>query len=566
MPVTVSEVRPGAYYDSVILMHLQRSLRELEGVIDAGVVMATPANKELLSANGLLTEDEAGPDDLLVVITAEKEEIGRQAIARIEELIAARRSVVPQEFRPHSLSAALQQLPQANWVSVSVPGRFAAGVTQDALELGLHVFLYSDNVSLEDEVRLKKTAQDAGLLLMGPDCGTAIIDGIGFGFANQVRQGNIGLVGASGTGLQAITSRIHELGAGVSHALGTGGRDLKTEVGAITARQALDLLVRDEDTKVIVLVAKLPAPVVATTLLAAARRINKPVVVNFIGNTEPLERIGNIYFARGLNDTAELAVELANNEDLFTGSRRERGQLSPGYMRGLFSGGTLAIETLFAMQAIIAPIYSNISTGLAKPLVDVNHSQGHTVLDLGDDIFTQGRLHPMMDNDLRIRRLRQEAADLEVSLILLDVVLGRGAHQNPASELAPEIENILQKAQDSGRSLLIVVLVLGTDEDPQGLESQMSQFESAGAVVFDYPAEAIGYVVENVRTEVTGAGEPVNLSAIRGPLSAINVGLEVFYESLSSQGAQLLQLDWRPPAGGKEDLVALLAKMKSTGG
>src|ERR1041384_8237755 len=246
MTVTKYDVRRGAYYDSVKLMQLQRGLIGLPGILDAGVVMATPANRELLAANNLLPEAlSANPDDMLIVVKEEDDSSATGSMDQIDALLARRRSSVSQDFRPRSLSAAVKQLPGAGWVLVSVPGRYAAGVSREALELGKHVFLYSDNVSLEDEVRLKQTARDKGLLVMGPDCGTAIINGVGLGFANRVRRGTIGVVGASGTGTQAVTSQIHNLGAGISHAIGTGGRDLKSDVGAITAHQALDVLARD---------------------------------------------------------------------------------------------------------------------------------------------------------------------------------------------------------------------------------------------------------------------------------------------------------------------------------
>ncbi|MEK7787725.1 MAG: FdrA family protein, partial [Chloroflexota bacterium] len=258
-------------------------------VLDSGAVMGTPANLELLEQSGLLTDDakKAGANDLLIVVKAENDGAAAEALGQVDSLLARRRSAVAQEFRPKSLETAVQQLPDANWVLISVPGRFAAGVAREALNLGKHVFLYSDNVSLEDEIALKKMAQDKGLLVMGPDCGTAIINGVGLGFANRVRRGAIGVVGASGTGTQAVTARIHNLGSGVSHAIGTGGRDLKSEVGAITMHQGLDLLARDSDTKVIVLVSKPPAANVATKLLAAAQATGKPVVVDFIGYTPP---------------------------------------------------------------------------------------------------------------------------------------------------------------------------------------------------------------------------------------------------------------------------------------
>ena len=298
MSVVKWETRPGAYYDSVVLMQLQRGLLGLAGVIDAGVVMATPANRELLLANSLLPDSAvASSDDLLIVVKAEAEQSAAEALEQVDALLAQRRSSLPvQDFRPRSLREAVKQLPHAGWVLVSTPGRYAAAVARQALDLDRHVFLYSDNVPLADEIELKETAGAKGLLVMGPDCGTAIIHGVGMGFANRVRSGRIGLVGASGTGLQAVTSHIHALGGGVSHAIGTGGRDLHAEVGAVTAHQALDLLRRDPGTHVIVLISKPPSAEVAARLLASASGAGKPVIVDFIGNAIPAREFGQFAF------------------------------------------------------------------------------------------------------------------------------------------------------------------------------------------------------------------------------------------------------------------------------
>ena len=260
MSMTKSEIRAGAYYDSVVLMQLQRSLAALPDVDDAGVVMATPANLELLADGDLLTAEgkAANPDDLLIVVRAAKAADAEAALGQVDELLKKRRSAVAQEFRPRSLAAAAKNLPAAEWVLISVPGRYATDVAVEALELDKHVFLYSDNVSMEDEISLKAKASDKGLMVMGPDCGTAIINGVGLGFANRVQRGSIGLVGASGTGLQAITSYIHNLGGGVSQAIGTGGRDLKEAVAGLTMLQGMEYLEADANTKVIVLVSKPP--------------------------------------------------------------------------------------------------------------------------------------------------------------------------------------------------------------------------------------------------------------------------------------------------------------------
>ncbi len=584
-----SERRLGAYYDSIVLMRLQSALAKLPAVADAGVAMATEANLAILAGNGLLPDGaRAVPEDLLVVVKAETEAAGDEALAEVDALLARRRAAAGDDYRPRGLAAAAKMLPDASWVLVSVPGRYAAGVAGRALDLGRNVFLYSDNVSLDDEVALKRRARDLGLLVMGPDCGTAIVGGTGLGFANRVRRGAVGLIGASGTGLQAITTGIHALGEGVSQAIGTGGRDLSAEVGAVTAFQGLDLLARDSRTRVIVLVSKPPAPEVARRLLDAAQAVGKPVVVYFIGHPTPGRRLGRLHFTSGLRETAAAAVELlaspGEGDTQLVPEVILAGAVGGSYLRGLFAGGTLAQEALHGLSAFLSPLYSNLHGAGVRPLEDLTHSRDHTVLDLGEDAFTVGRLHPMMDQELRLRRLRQEAADPEVGVILLDVVLGYGAHPDPAAELAPVIAEIRRR-----REIEILAVVLGTDEDPQGFEDQVDRLSGAGARVFSDVSGAVGWIHRRhcvtsaplrddaasaplrddaasapFRDDATGedaASAPrCNDAGLASPLAAINVGLESFYDSLLAQDATAVHVDWRPPAGGNEKLMAILRK------
>ena len=571
MATTKVEVRSGAYYDSVVLMHLQRSLATLPGVVDAGVVMGTNANKEVLKQSGLLAPAalEAGPDDLVIVVNAEDDSAATAALEQVDELLTRRRSSIDQEYQPKSVESAAQMLPDAQWVLVSVPGRYAAGVARQALQLGKNVFLYSDNVSLEDETDLKQTAAKKGLLVMGPDCGTAIVNGVGLGFANRVRRGPIGLVAASGTGLQQVSARIHQMGGGITHALGTGGRDLSESVGAVTAIQGLDLLSRDPETKVIVLVSKPPSPTVAKELLRIARSAGKQVVVDFIGYPTPAREVDNLHFAATFDEAAKLAVHLASTA-VETGTQDlDRFAADQRYVRGLFSGGTLAYEALLILQGYLPSVYSNVPLDKKYRLPNSMVSQEHTIIDLGEDEFTVGRLHPMLDNDLRIRRLQQEAGDPEVAVILLDVVLGYGAHPDPAGELAPVIAAARAQAGESGRDLEVVAIVVGTDEDPQDMGAQMKLLEEAGARIDTSNDEAVRYVGRLVRALSPANGEadlgaltPVDLTMIKQPLAGINVGLESFTASLIAQDAAAVQVDWRPPAGGNEALAALLERMK----
>jgi FdrA protein len=573
MAVTKSEIRSGAYYDSVVLMQLQRSLADQPGILDAGVVMGTEANKEILAQTALLTPkaQAAGADDLVIVVQADEDTSAEAALDQVDDLLTRRVVTVEQDYLPKSIESAAVMLPEARWVLVSVPGRYAAGVARQALGLERNVFLYSDNVSLEDEVSLKRMALDKGLLVMGPDCGTAIVNGVGLGFANRVRRGQIGLVAASGTGLQAVSARIHQLGNGLTHALGTGGRDLSQAVGAATAYQALDLLARDADTRVIVLVSKPPSLKVAEGLLDAARSAGKPVVVDFIGYAAPSRRVDNLFFAGTFDETAELALLLT--KDASRNAEEPEGPLGVAqfeaeqrYLRGLFSGGTLAYEALLLLQDYVPLVYSNAPLEEEYRLANSLVSQGHTVVDLGEDEFTVGRLHPMMDNELRIRRMLQEAEDPEVAVILLDVVLGYGAHPNPAGELAPAIKKARGIAKDAKRHLEVVAVVVGTDEDPQGLELQIEQLRGAGARVETSNESAVRYVGGVLRAlnhrEVADR-QPVDLAVLHEPLAAINVGLESFTASLQAQEAPVIQVDWRPPAGGNERLMAILERMQA---
>lgn len=588
MSVLASAVRTGAYRDSIVLMQLQVALAEQPGIEDAGAVMATPENLALLAASGLLPDPApaVGPTDLLAVVRAQSEPLGRQALGRIDDLLRRESAGTAGGFRPHSLAAAVRLLPEARFALISVPGRYAAEVATRALDLGLHVFLYSDNVGLEDEVELKRRARDAGLLVMGPDCGTAIVGGVGLGFANRVRRGGVGIVAASGTGLQAVAAAVHRLGGGVSQGIGTGGRDLSAPVGASTARQALDVLRRDPDTQVIVLVSKPPSAEVADRLLRAARSAGKPVVVAFQGYEADLG--APLHLATDLQDAARLGVSLCAGDPTagapVTGAlEAPEGEALAPYVRGLFSGGTLALEALLKLRGHLDPLRSNLKVEGTSSLPDPHVSAGHVVLDLGADELTLGRPHPMIDNDLRLRRLRQEAGDPDVGLIMLDVVLGYGAHPDPASDLAPLI------AETERPDLAVVVILIGTDEDPQGLEAQSERLEGAGALVCRDVGSAVACAVDRLGAKRRGdaphdvaagpmtsadpraethddspadGGAPVPLDDLAPPIAAVNVGLERFAKSLAAQDAKVIQVDWRPPAGGDARLLDILEKLR----
>ncbi len=515
----------------------------------------------------------AKPDDLVIVVKAKDAKIAEEAIKKVDDLLTQRKGGMEQEYLPHSLEQAAKALPDASWVLISVAGRYAAGVAREALRLNKHVFLFSDNVTVEDEIALKQQATRQGLLVMGADCGTAMIGGIGLGFANKVRKGPIGVVAAAGTGLQQVTSRIHQLGSGITFGIGTGGRDLSEKVGALTFRQGIDVLSRDPDTKVIVLVSKPPAPRVAEDMIRIARKAGKPVVINFIARALTALQMDNLFFATGLDDAARLAVELANHPPKWEGDRDlhlERFASGQKFLRGLFSGGTLAYEAQHILEGYLPKVWANAPIHKEFKLPNSNVSQEHSIVDLGEDEFTVGRLHPMMDNELRIRRLYEEANDPSVAVIMIDVVIGYGSHPNPACELAPAIAKAKADAKKAGRYLEVVAVVTGTDEDPQDLNLQITQLKDAGAwvdtsneVVVCYAGRLLRALGEATMKPETVEGKPVDLDVLKKPLSAINVGLESFATNLVAQDVPTVHVDWRPPAGGNEQLMSILEKMKN---
>ncbi len=555
MSVVRHSVKRGAYHDSVVLMQLQRKLGELDGVEQVGVVMATPANLALLAESGLRVEKaEARSDDLLIAVQAKTAAAARDALARFDELAASRRSAAAVDYRPKSLATAFVQQADAQWVLVSVPGEYAAAVARQALDGGRHVFLYSDNVSIEDEVALKQRATERGLMVLGPDCGTALVGGVGLGFANRVRRGPVGVVAASGTGLQMIACRVHARGSGISHGIGTGGRDLSREVAGRTALQALRALAADPETGVIVLVSKPPHPEVVARLLAAAASLGKPVVVHFQGEGQAGRRLGPLHFAADLEDAADLAVDLTKRtEEPFETD-------FVGALRGLFSGGTLASEALLRLEPLLPEISSNLDGPSWSGVFEFADVTGHAILDLGADQFTLGRPHPMIDPRLVVDHLAHCATDAEVGTVMLDVVLGDGAHPDPASIFAPAIKAALESRKGD---FAVVAVIVGTDEDPQEVARQRAEIEAAGALVVESLGEALETAVRRA-LPAPDVSAGVDAGALVRPAAAINVGVELFRDSLADQGVAALQVDWRPPAGGNDRLAGILARLRQS--
>ena len=499
-------IRKGTYRDSVTLMKISNNVAELNGVLQAAVVMATPTNKQLLKDVRLLTDEieRAGPNDLVIALDTESDESMKIALSEVDRLLSAREAIEVEQVLPKTLDSALSTMPDANLVMISVPGIFAKREALRALRRGLNVFLFSSNVPIEEEVELKKISKDSGLLMMGPDCGTALINNIALGFGNAVSVGSIGVVSASGTGLQQVSTLIQREGLGISQAIGTGGNDLSKKVGGIMMIEGIKLLDKDEKTQAIVLISKPPDPQIREKILREASRCTKPVVVNFLGGEIDEIKKWGCYAATTLEDAARIVCALVkgkkHEKTIFTIPERriqstfkaESSKLSSmqKYVRGLFSGGSLCYETQVILAPIIGDIYSNVPLKPWYKLEDVNVSKKHTCIDMGSEEFTIGRLHPMIDFTLRKRRIVQEAKDPETAVVLLDVVLGYGAHQNPSAELVPSIAEAKTLAEHNGRFLSLVASIVGTPEDAQDMRKQEGELEGAGVIIMPSNAQA----------------------------------------------------------------------------
>lgn len=515
---TKAMVRKGEYYDSVSLMMAARRIAERPGVIDSAVVMATAENKAILTASGLMTDAvaQAGDTDLVVAVKAEEQSVVDDILANVSSLLRAKRAGgAAQVVHPRTLEGGIQRLPGANLALISIAGRYAGDEAMAALRSGLHVMLFSDNVSIEQELELKRYAREHGLLMMGPDSGTAIINGVPLAFANVVRRGDIGIVAASGTGLQEVTTLISNAGAGISQAVGTGGRDVKEKVGGLTFLEATKALLADEATKVLLFVSKPPHESVLRKIAETIRGAHKPIVATFLGaDAETLTRSGMVA-ATTLAEGASKAVALSRgskpdevdrawskrNEELRAQARKVAAQLQPAqkYVRGLFSGGTFCSEAQVMYQGRLEPIYSNAPCGGAKQCADSLCSVAHTIIDLGEDEFTVGRPHPMIDFSLRNKRIVQEAADPETAVILLDLVLGYGSNLAPIPDIVPVLDEAQKVAHQAGRRLPIVTSVTGTDGDPQNRSAVVAAVEGTGTLVFESNAAACafaGHLVE----------------------------------------------------------------------
>ncbi|MDN5766955.1 MAG: acyl-CoA synthetase FdrA [Humibacillus sp.] len=501
---------PNKYSDSMSLMALSTKVNELPIVVSAMIGMGTDLNKQVIEEVGLSTPEteKATSRDQIVVVQCATEADCDTAIEQVETL-RSQGAVAAAETSYRTSRQAYAQEPDASLAIISVPGQYAADEARTALSAGRNVLVFSDNVTVEDELDIKRQAHDAGLLVMGPDCGTAIINGTGLCFANAVSRGSIGVVAASGTGSQELSVRIDALGSGISQLVGVGGRDLSEAIGGIMMLDAMRMLAADPQTSVVVLLSKPPAAVVAERVLEAAAALSKPVVVCFIGAPAPSDALTNVTFTATSRDAALAAVALQTGEpvrtvapsfDVDTAAVRAEWHAGQSDIRGLFCGGTVCDEVFHVLKGQFPDrTRSNVAKDPAFQLAQGAASTGHVLIDLGADEYTQGRPHPMIDPTIRNAEIVKAASDPATAVIVLDVELGFGSHPDPAGAAVPAISEARKIAADAGRPLEFVAYVLGTDRDPQNKSAQVTKLTDLGVRVVDDVIELATLSLEMTR-------------------------------------------------------------------
>ncbi len=576
-------VRKGSYHDSVVLMLLTNQISTIDGVKKVSIMMATPSNKDIYKQSGLETPEllEATANDMVVVADVDDEAVLDVVMSEVDEFFKKQSSASAGKKDAASVKSwdkAMEQLPDANLAVISIPGMYAALEAKNALDQGMNVFMFSDNVSLEDEKALKEEAHAKGLAVMGPDCGTGIIQGVPIAFTNKVAPGSIGIIGASGTGIQELTTIIDRLGEGVTNAIGIGGRDLNVAIGGITMMDMIDVMEKDDSVKVLIIISKPPAKEVRDKISNRLSNFSKPVVALFVGE-KPEYHEENFYRAYTLDEAARLAVSIVRKEkvpeavadvDASTFFKAEDNKTIKAY----YSGGTLANEAAMLIKdAMDCKVPPEDIDGYMLQL------DGNVVVDLGDDAYTKGKPHPMIDPAKRIECMQAAVDDESTGVVLFDVVLGYGSHADMAGALLPTIQQLSDKVKAQGRKVFFIATVCGTRKDFQGYDEAVNKLKEAGVIVCENnklacrtAIRAIGRDFNEPEKEIRprqkvewNKTEPSEqLCKLLGEKpKVINIGLKSFAEVIKEFGCEVVQYDWMPPAGGDIELIKMLNFLKN---
>ena len=565
-------IKKNTYQDSVNLMVLSSKLSELDGINMVSIMMGTPANKEIFENTGLYSKEfeAANPSDICIAVDTDNEELADMIEAQLDQFIKelSTKSSGSKLIQSRTLDSAIKHLPDANLALISIPGEYVFKEADRLLDRNINTFIFSDNVSKEDEKKLKVKAHNKGLLVMGPDCGTGIISNVPLAFANIVPKGNIGVVGASGTGIQEVTSIIGRRGGGISQAIGIGGRDLYDEIGGISAIDSLNMLNKDKNTDVIVFISKPPDPAVRDKVIETMKTLDKKVIALFLGE-KPLMGEKNIEYVWTLEEAAYRALKIGNETIVYKtnlGVIKDKLDIiklnkTQKKINGFFGGGTLAGEA-----AVLLKDHFQIKHDKKKEGYMLNF-EGHEIIDFGDDMYTKGRPHPMIDPKTRVDAINGLKDKDDVAIVLFDNVLGYGSNIDMASALAPSIKNIIEKKKAKNREILFIASVCGTEEDIQVYSSQVEKLKEAGVLVLDTNAEAV-YLAIKALDYINGKGELQSSNGnddlfLNKELAVINIGLEDFAETILEHNGNVVQYNWAPIAGGDKRIQGLLETLNT---
>ena len=576
-------VKKGSYHDSVVLMLLTNHISTIEGVNKVSIMMATPANKDIFKQSGLDTEElmASTANDMVIVADIDDDSMMDTILKETDAFFQKQNSASAGKKGKESVKSwdkALREMPDANLAVISIPGAYAALEADRALDLGMHVFMFSDNVTIEDEKALKEKAHAKGLSVMGPDCGTGIIQSVPIAFTNKVNPGAIGIIGASGTGIQELTTIIDRLGEGVTNAIGIGGRDLNAKIGGITMMDMIDAMESDDSVKVLIVISKPPAQEVRQKISDRLSICKKPVVTLFVGE-KPEYHEENFYHTYTLDEAARLAVSLVRGEKVPEATvdvdeseffKKEDNKTIKAY----YSGGTLANEAAMLIKdAMDVKVPPEDIEGYMLQL------DGNVVVDLGDDAYTQGKPHPMIDPAKRIECMQEAVDDPSTGVILLDIMLGYGSHADMAGALLPTIKELQAKAAAANRKVFFVATVCGTRTDYQGYDEAVNKLKDAGVIVCENnklacrtAIRAIGRDFAEPEKEIRPKeakdiqpGQPSEklMELLSEKPRIINVGLQSFADVCEQFGCEVVQYDWMPPAGGNIELIKVLNFLRS---
>jgi len=481
------------------MMLLTQELKKEVGLIDAAIVMGTGLNKDTLLRCGLLTNEgaNASASDTIISITCEDESSLKRAVEKAEALLTKNPEQMKADYQ--SVESALSAFDGATMATLSIPGQYVREVASKMIEKKLHVFVFSDHVPLKDEIDLKLVAARNNLLFMGPEAGTSIINGVVLGFGNLVRRGNIGIIGASGTGIQESSTLLHFCSSGISHAIGVGGRDMKKEVDGIMTLQAIAAFEEDPNTKAIIIVSKPVDSQMRDRIVNVVKKSSqKNYVLCLIGDPTGFNETKEVRFAKSIQAAVLKALETVDRPN-FEASRQRYKQEAKmcvkfanyvskslisgqNYARGLFAGGTLCYESKVILEELLGPVFSNLSTNSNYHLSGRDESRENTMIDFGEEEFTSARPHPIIDPSFRIERLMREARDPSVGVIVMDLIVGYGVAKDSVESHSKAIREAIEIAGNANRTLHIFLYVCGTDSEVSA--GDLDALRESGAQIF----------------------------------------------------------------------------------